>query len=436
MASQNVIVLDGDTVRFFHESFFDYCCARLFAEEERTLLDFLLSDGSEQHLFRRAQVRQILEFQRDNNFPAYLRDLGALLTDNRIRYHLKKMALDWLSRRTDPRQDEWRLLESIEPSQPISFLAKRIAWGSPPWVKLLNTLGIWRRWLDGSEAETTQLAVRILGLPSNVAACSTEVAQLFRPSVEGKKPWLEEFAQIFSFKEAFLSRETFDLLMSATRAKLLKPQADHDWYHYKELAEAKPGWAVELLAVMLDIEAATPEDEDSADKLGSDFIAEAARRAPEAFAKEVFPRVVAEVETWEASEPHSRWGARRIWQRMRGRTYDSDSALEFGLEIALERLAADCPETLDSITARTERFPHNILSALLLKSWSQNGRYYGDKIVEYMLGNADRLALGYFAWGSGNGVAQIARAAIKQTASPCCSDNNYETPGKARFSPL
>src|SRR5437868_11768104 len=107
MASQNVIVVENDTVRFFHETFFDYCWARLFVEEGRTLLEFLLADGLEQHLFRRAQVRQILEFQRERDFSTYLRNLRELLTDTRVRYHLKKLAIDWLARRVDPRPEEW-----------------------------------------------------------------------------------------------------------------------------------------------------------------------------------------------------------------------------------------------------------------------------------------------------------------------------------------
>src|SRR4029453_19190961 len=99
-------------------------------------------------------------------------------------------------------------------------------------------------------------------------------------------------------------------------------------------------------------------------------------------------------------------------------------ALEVGLEVALEKLAQHHPDFLDAISPPAELRADNILAALLLKTWSNNGPYYADKIVSYLLGNLDRLTLGYFSWGTGNGTAAIARAAVK-AASQYCSSGNY-----------
>jgi hypothetical protein len=67
LVSDNVLVLENGRYRFFHESFFDYAFARRFVNERRDLARFLTQDCAEQHLFRRAQVRQVLAYQREDN---------------------------------------------------------------------------------------------------------------------------------------------------------------------------------------------------------------------------------------------------------------------------------------------------------------------------------------------------------------------------------
>ena len=63
----------GGRLSFFHEGFFDYVFARYFSGVGRSLLEFL--QGTNQDLFLRAQVRQILTYQRDENFDQYLTDI-------------------------------------------------------------------------------------------------------------------------------------------------------------------------------------------------------------------------------------------------------------------------------------------------------------------------------------------------------------------------
>ena len=63
MASEGVLSFDGNRYGFGHETFFDYCFARAFISKDKSLTEFLVT--SEQHLFRRAQVRQVLVYLRD-----------------------------------------------------------------------------------------------------------------------------------------------------------------------------------------------------------------------------------------------------------------------------------------------------------------------------------------------------------------------------------
>jgi hypothetical protein len=114
MASENVIVLDLGRYRFFHEGFFDYAFARRFARRNRKLVDLLLRDG-EQHLFRRAQVRQILTYLRDQDDgrKRYYEELNSLMTTDGIRPHIIKLVLDWLSSLPDPVPEESDIINLV-----------------------------------------------------------------------------------------------------------------------------------------------------------------------------------------------------------------------------------------------------------------------------------------------------------------------------------
>ena len=79
-------------LRLRTRTFFDYCFARTQPNGGRDFVRFL--EGDTQHLFRRAQLRQVLAFLRDDDFPRYLASLEELLRSERIRPHLKLLAVD------------------------------------------------------------------------------------------------------------------------------------------------------------------------------------------------------------------------------------------------------------------------------------------------------------------------------------------------------
>jgi hypothetical protein len=109
LVSANVLVRSGSRIRFFHESFFDYVFARRCCEMGEPLLAFLRS--GEQDLFRRSQIRQILTYRRDDDFAAYLQDLGSCFAAADVRFHIKKLMLSVVGQVNDPRPEEWTVLE-------------------------------------------------------------------------------------------------------------------------------------------------------------------------------------------------------------------------------------------------------------------------------------------------------------------------------------
>ncbi|MEI7901659.1 MAG: hypothetical protein WCK89_15510 [bacterium] len=162
MASEGVLTFDGRRYGFGHESFFDYCFARTFVTAQQSLTDFLTD--SEQHLFRRAQVRQVLSYLRDADRPWYYRELRALLTDGRIRTHLKDLALALAVGVPDPDDKDWNVLvpwlrselEAFEQGKKNEDRFASLVWWhfftSETWFHLADKRGLLTGWL-GSEIE-------------------------------------------------------------------------------------------------------------------------------------------------------------------------------------------------------------------------------------------------------------------------------------------
>ena len=109
LASAYVLVKENGTYRFSHEGFFDYAFARFFVRSGQKVLDLLLE--GEQHIFRRAQVRQILTYLRGKEPTRYLEELGILLKTGQVRTHIQKLVLDWMRMLPNPTVEEAQILE-------------------------------------------------------------------------------------------------------------------------------------------------------------------------------------------------------------------------------------------------------------------------------------------------------------------------------------
>ena len=108
MVSEGVLSLSESRYSFGHESFFDYCFARRFQKNGKTLTKFLLEN--EQPLFRRSQVRQVLIYLRAEDFSVYLSELDSLLNDERIRPHIRDLSISVLSAVETPKDREFALV--------------------------------------------------------------------------------------------------------------------------------------------------------------------------------------------------------------------------------------------------------------------------------------------------------------------------------------
>ncbi len=146
LLSEQVLVEDRGRLGFFHQAFFDYAFARGFRRRDERVLDYLLA--THQGLFRRGQVRQILSYERDDDWDAYIRDLDSVLTDPRTRFHLKRTTLDLLRTMTAPSPDEWEVVSRAEQVETgLHLHVINLVAGAPDWFDLLDTTGVLAEWL-------------------------------------------------------------------------------------------------------------------------------------------------------------------------------------------------------------------------------------------------------------------------------------------------
>ena len=223
MASEGVLAFESDRYGFGHESFFDYCYARVsFLAGSESLTSMLRA--SEQHLFRRGQVRQVLAYVRDADFNRYVREIRSLLSDTGIRVHIKDLVFALLAEVPDPREEEWRIwsewtkpaLEAIEASSSSGDAFSELAWrrlfGSKPWFEFLASRGVVEKWLKSrSDGLANMAAGNYLWVHQRDAPDTA--AMLLEPYVGSGGDWRRKLQAFAVRADASRSRRLFELFL-------------------------------------------------------------------------------------------------------------------------------------------------------------------------------------------------------------------------------
>ncbi len=408
MVSEYVLVQQDGQYAFFHESFFDYVFARRFAAQGRTLVPFLCE--SEQHLFRRAQVRQILLHEREVDREHYLDDLQALLTSPAIRFHLKQIVLALLMEFTDPTEEEWAVLAPLleQTADPCSQEIWRKVQFSVSWFQLLDTLGLIKRWLASGNDErieqTIPLLERIQGqLPDRVV-------ELVEPYIENEA-WRSRIIHLLQRADLGAGRRFFEMFLHCIERGWLDENKDALASHHSlflellsSLSTLRPEWACEAIGRYFDrcvqrsahLGDTNPFD----DSLGivpytfhgNNALAASAVGASLAFFQQVFPTmcVIMGLNIKEEGDPPWR---DTVWGRVQyhyGGGEGASGALLSAMERALSRLAADHPEDFEPIAYLLQHLDFETAHYLLLRAYTSNGTQFADAAADYLCPSHDQ----------------------------------------------
>ncbi len=417
LASEGVLTSDGHRYGFGHESFFDYCFARMFVNRRDPITSFLRS--SEQHLFRRAQVRQVLAYLRDADFCRYLRELEDMLSDPGIRIHIKDLALALLAEVADPTDEEWAIwqrwtaaalqavADGTRTPDKLSLLAWRRFFGANSWFPDADRRGMIRDWLASENDRLADMAVNYLW--AHHAHAPDRVAALLRPYADRGDTWPKRLRSLMEKTEHHTSRPYFDLLlhlvdngtMDVVSRDIVKNATI--WSVLYGVGEHRPEWIPEAVVHILGRRLAVIRMAGNTlgeseligfDETAAKLVQESASRAPSPFVRHVLPLALDMSDsTAFAEEPpkcDSIWGMLFKTEHPKG-----EDACLFALSEALKQLVNDDSDDLRDIISELRRRDTYVASYLLQSLYVGAPGSFADEAVSLLCEQPWRFRCGY-----------------------------------------
>lgn len=402
LASEHVLVRDGQRLAFFHEALFDYAFARRWISRGQTLVQFLL--GGEQELFRRGQVRQILAHLHDEEPERFVSEVQGLLLEPAVRYHIKDVGLALLRALPAPTAAEWEMAKRIIASEPLFADRLWLTLRALPWFERLDAEGAIAGWLADADEHYQSRALEVM--IGGAKERPDRMAELLVPHA-GRAPrfgdwvrWIARFANLHD------SRPLFDLVLDAVRRGDYDGHEHELWLSVHDLGEQQPEWAVELLAAYLtERPAALDREADgrirallTTDHSSIRLASLGAAEAPNAFCdlllsymQRVMKLTEYDVDKRPVLDRHF------AYRNPAGHFYELEDALLHGAATALHKLVEQDAEaarpTLEGLAAD----PHDTAQWLLYEALRAAGDRYAEWAASLMLEGEYRFFSGYMS---------------------------------------
>ena len=425
LASENLLVIDNRHVSFFHEAFFDYVFARQWLSEGQTLVEFLCSQ--EQGLFRRAQVRQILEvLLAEEDFERFREEIEGLLLEKKTRFHIKEIAIIIFGNIGSPNDEDFDLALRINNKEPEigQHLWRKLIRSN--WFKLLYEKGVIQEWLDNDDLGLQQLAY--LSLNNAVDDHDEIVAKLLTERCDIPKN-SEKILRFLSWAEIYKSRPLFEILLDLAQSSDLSLDDKELWILFISLAEHKPRWMIELLTVCLKNALNIKFDNEivafrSYDNGFNRSIEQLSKSEPKLFVEAIIPYLLdAMYRTEKTSVLHDKLLSDAHFDYLSPpseRINNVGIALYNGAIYALTNLALTKPQEIESFLHVMASDNHSAAQMLLFHTFIANPKYFANWAAKLILEGGDRLKSGYLSdpyWVS----CEVVRA-----IAPYVSDGDYD----------
>ncbi|MER6913394.1 hypothetical protein ABT354_17145 [Streptomyces sp. NPDC000594] len=400
LVSEHVLVRDGQRIAFFHESFFDYAFARGWMHRNETLVAFLT--GSEQELFRRSQVRQILSHLRELDPERFVEEIEALLLCQDVRYHIKEATLALLGALDAPTAEEWDAVARVLATRP-AYLDRLVhTLSCTDWFRCADNDGVIEDWLGGHDPQECAWALRIM--EGAVKTHPNRVAELLAPHTM-HPDYLTWLFRVTHFAQVGHSRPLFDLILSAVRTGQYAPYERGLWISVHDLGKQQPEWAVELLVAHLSERPDALQLDNhrrviallSKEHFALRLVEHASTGAPASFCTRLLPVLLLVMEAtahpartgWPISDGHFPFRLPNQEDRA------LDSALLNGATAALRASALDSPSQLRPLLEKLAAVPYDTAQWLLYQSLDAAGESLALWSAELLLEGRHRLLAGY-----------------------------------------
>ncbi|MGW0491990.1 caspase, EACC1-associated type [Streptomyces olivaceus] len=400
LVSEHVLVRDGQQVAFFHESFFDYTFARGWIDRSDSLVNFLLR--SEQELFRRAQVRQILNHMREVEPERFVSDVESLLMHPAVRFHVKDVVLSLIPGLADPSPQEWEMVDRVLASRPKFANRLRRALRTAPWFSRADNEGLIEEWLAGPSSEAQSLALEMMAgagtvNPDRIAEILG--SQKSSPDYPSRLRWIAQVVDIHA------SRAFFELVLEAVRQNVYAGHESTLWLSVHGLAERQASWTVELLHAFLSERAGAMDLNDTGkvkalldrDHSINQLVEVSAVQAPEKFCDLLVPyilRVVA-LTAKKAEKDRPILDRQFSYRYPNALKVELEDTLLTGAVSAIRSIVERAPQAADRVLRMLAGDPHETAQWLLYKGLSAAGERYAQWSAELLLESTNRLISGY-----------------------------------------
>lgn len=440
MVSEGVLTLDGQRYGFGHESLFDYCFARQAAAGALEFVEFL--EGDDQELFRRAQLRQVLVYLRDDDFRRYMRNAQRAIESEKIRPHLKLLVLELVAAFPDPYSEEMDLLIPLLESElacrregvPNPNKTATRAWGaffgSGPLFGLADKRGHIEQWLHSGD-ESLENSMTFY-MRSQMRFHGDRVAELLEPFAGRGGKWNDRLRFIMEWADLGESRRFFELFLrlldDGTLDEARGPIAMNStfWSILHGLAEKQPIWCAEVAAHWLNrkvaiAKASQVEGERPMldDQFGVDDVLQSARREPAGFLEQVLPAMLNAAEAF-VYEDTGDLRPEAIWSlRFAAGYFGMAEAFPRGCEIAFESLGSSTPESLLPFIALLRGSRLCIANQLLLSAYATAPEIYAEEAIALIADEPERFRCEVHE------IPFWTAKKLIEKCSPYCSDESF-----------
>lgn len=444
MISEGVLTLEGQRYGFGHESLFDYCFARSVAGSGTEFIQFLEND--QQQLFRRAQLRQVLVYLRDDDFDRYVRNVVEVLRSSKIRPHLKLLALELIAAFPDPRDEELKALmpylesemeaqrKGVSNPDKIASRAWDAFFASRTLFTVGDRFGYVERWLHSREDWLEDRMTFYLRWQAE--SHGDRVVDLLEPFIGRGGKWNDRLRYIMEWVKLEKSRRFFDLFLRLLDDGTLDDARDRFasngtfWSMLYGLAEKHPGRCAEVAAHWLDRQVAIARSATSSepksppklnDQFGVDDLFKSAKGAPKEFLKHVLPAILRASRAF-ANKDSDGLSRDRIWpSRYRSEYIGLEEAYLSASENALEALGKDDPEALRPFIALLKRERLYVTNHLLLSAYLSRPELFADEAMSLLVDDPARLQCGF-----SDSPFWVSRILVEK-CSPYCSDEIFRS---------
>ena len=374
-----ILVQEGTSIGFRHQTFYEFIVARRFARGEADFLDHVRvrQDG----LFVRPTVFATLLYMRDSAPRRYADIVRELLESPTIRLHVRSLALDFVGSQREPVDVEIDCLLPLLADEKVGPRLLRAASGSPGWFEVLRTQPEFRQWMRGDRAYLT-----IGMLTAAVHFARDQVLDLIEEELLPSAKFDGLIAQILH------ELTTID---SRTRriAATISGRSDIGWL-VEHVASLDPVAGIEVIASDLGRQAGALDGIDVLEKdQRHEMLDELAKQEPASFLASVWPIVVAALNAAADPPLHAR-SYRHAWKLEMQREYMPGAAVLDALRIAARRFAECDPENFEKFVAANEDCDVLLAQDVLSDGLEVMAQANPTFVLEYILRDDRRLALG------------------------------------------